>query len=144
MEVMVAKRPGTTYNEGFRFEFDEVLREADVLSIHCPLTSETEDLIGARELSMMKETAILVNTARGKIVNEDALYSAIVNKEIWGAALDVLSEEPPRSGSKLIGLDRVLVTPHIAWAARESREKLIQGIAKNVEEFKNGALKSLE
>ncbi len=143
MEIMVAKRPKVSYNEKWRYEFDDVLKQADVISIHCPLTAETENLIDSREFALMKKTALLINTARGKIVNEDALYNAIKNKKIWGSALDVLSEEPPRNGNKLIGLDRVLITPHIAWAAKESREKLISGICDNIEKFLEGTLISL-
>jgi glycerate dehydrogenase len=86
----------------------------------------------------MKPTAILINAARGGIVDEEALYQALVKKQIRAAALDVLVKEPPREGSKLFELDNIIITPHVAWATRESRQRLIEGVAENIRRYKAG------
>jgi D-3-phosphoglycerate dehydrogenase len=111
------------YGRGTR-HLDEVLRSADYLSIHAPLTSETRGMIGERELRLMKPTAYLINTARGAIVNEAALMRALREGWIAGAALDVLAVEPPDPASPLLALDNVIVTPHVAFASAASIEDL--------------------
>ncbi|MBU1178712.1 D-2-hydroxyacid dehydrogenase [Patescibacteria group bacterium] len=138
VKVITTSRSETKYNEGFRVELPELLAQSDVITIHTPLTPETENLIGASELEMMKPEAILINAARGGIVNEDDLYQALKQKKIKAAALDVMAEEPPRQGSKLFELDNIIITPHIAWATRESRQRLIEGVAENIRKFKAG------
>ncbi|ROR34294.1 2-hydroxyacid dehydrogenase [Inmirania thermothiophila] len=126
MEVLVAQRPGGAPQPG-RLPLERLLPEVDVLSIHCPLTEETRGLIGERELRAMRPDAILVNTARGGIVDEEALARALREGWIGGAAVDVLTREPPREGNPLLAPDipNLILTPHVAWASRESRQRLV-------------------
>ncbi len=146
MRVLIALRPGQTEappappGEPVRVTLDELLRVADVITLHCPLTPATTGLIGARELAMMKSDALLINTARGALVDIDALATALRDERIGGAAVDVLPEEPPVSGSPLFARDlpNLIVTPHIAWAAREARQRAVDELAANVEDFLRG------
>jgi glycerate dehydrogenase len=119
---------------------DDLLTQVDVLSLHCPLTEETRGLIGARELALMQPHALLINTARGAIVDESALAHALREGRIGGAGIDVLSEEPPIRGNPLLALDlpNLIVTPHIAWASRESRQRLIDEVALNIRAYLHG------
>jgi D-3-phosphoglycerate dehydrogenase len=110
----------------------DLLAESDAVSIHAPLTSATEGLIGPDELARMKETAFLLNTARGGIVDEDALADAIRVGEIAGAGLDVLAAEPPDDDSPLLDLDEVILTPHAAYNSAESVVELREKAARNV------------
>jgi glycerate dehydrogenase len=139
MTTLVANRPGGGREAG-RVDLDELLARADVVSLHCPLTPATQGMIGARELALMKSDAILVNTARGALVDVDALASALRQRRIGGAAIDVLESEPPVAGSPLFAADlpNLIVTPHTAWAARESRQRCLDEIAANVEDFLRG------
>jgi glycerate dehydrogenase len=139
MEVILAQRPGGPEREG-RMPLDELLRRSDVVSLHCPLTEQTRDLIGAQELALMKPDALLINTARGGIVDEAALAKALQEERIGGAGVDVLAEEPPATDNPLLGLDlpNLIVTPHIAWASRESRQRLLDEIAANIRAFHSG------
>lgn len=139
MEPRIAERRGQPLRPG-RMELDEVLNTADVISLHCPLAAETRNLIGARELGLMRPDAILINTARGGIVDEMALLHALQNGRIGAAALDVLHEEPPRHGSALLEteLPNLLVTPHIAWASIGARQRLIEEIAENIRAWLDG------
>lgn len=139
MEVAVAARPGGAPASD-RLPLEEVLRAADVLSLHCPLTPQTRGLIGAHALSLMKPDALLINTARGGIVDEAALADALRAGRLGGAGIDVLSEEPPRHGNALLAPDipRLIVTPHIAWASRESRQRMIDELTRNLEAFLSG------
>jgi glycerate dehydrogenase len=104
------------------------------------LADNTRNLIGAREFAMMKADAILINTARGGIVDEVALVDALRTRRIGGAGVDVLTEEPPRSGNPLLdpGVPNLLVTPHIAWASRESRQRLVDELAVNIQAYSTG------
>ncbi len=111
--------------------FDKVLREADYISLHATLSEETRHMIGAAQLQTMKPTAYLINTARGALVDEEALYTALINKQISGAALDVYNDEPPK-GSPLLQLENVVVTPHIGAHTRESIERVGVMAAENV------------
>ena len=149
MRILVAERPGTpagreadtgTSIGPVRTSLDEVLRAADVLSLHCPLTPATRGLIGRRELALMKPDALLVNTARGALVDLDALVDALKGGDLGGAAIDVLPEEPPVSGSPLFapGIPNLIVTPHIAWAAFEARQRAVDELALHVEDFQRG------
>lgn len=119
----------------------DLLPEVDVLSIHCPLTSQTRDLITKKELSCLKAGAILLNVSRGGIVNELDLCAALRRSEI-AAGIDVLSEEPPCSEAPLLQykntLPNLLITPHTAWASREAKQRLIEGLANNIESYING------
>lgn len=144
MEVMLAQRPGTEPTRG-REPLDRVLAVADVVSLHCPLTEETRDLIGARELTLMKSDALLINTARGGIVDEAALASALRDGRLGGAGIDVLAQEPPGAESPLLAADipNLVVTPHIAWASRSSRQRLLDGVAGNIEAWLRGEPRNL-
>jgi glyoxylate reductase len=111
---------------------DELLREADYVSLHVPLNDSTHHMIGERELSMMKETAYLINTSRGPVVDEDALYRALRDGAIAGAGMDVFEKEPVDRDSPLLGLENVVVTPHIASASVETRTKMAVTAATNL------------
>jgi glycerate dehydrogenase len=119
-----------------------VLKEADFFTIHVPLTPHTRDLIGKRELEQMKRSAFLINVARGGIVNEEALAQALLHKVIAGAAVDVLSQEPPPENHPLLNpaISNLLITPHVAWASLEARDKIIQITRENIERFLNRAV----
>ena len=119
-------------------ELDEVFRVSDVISLHCPLTPRTENIIDAERLAMMKKTAFLVNTSRGPLVDEQALAEALNNETIAGAGLDVLSEEPPAENTALLKAKNCCITPHIAWATRAARERLLQVAVDNVASFLAG------
>jgi len=140
MQVLFAQRPGTSKTEEGRLPLDELLQTVDVLSLHCPLNERTAGLIGTRELSLMKNSALLINTARGGLVDSAALVNAIDSGQIAGAAIDVLSEEPPINGDPLLAADnpRLYVTPHIAWATREARQNSLEQLANNVDAFLRG------
>lgn len=114
---------------------DDVFRSSDVVTLHCPLTESTADMVCERTLALMKPTGILINTGRGGLVNEDALADALRGHRIMAAALDVLKEEPPRHGSPLIELTNCYITPHIAWATIEARKRLMQVALDNVRAF---------
>ena len=136
MKVLLAERRGAgTVREG-RTAFDDVIRNSDVISLHCPLTPETENLISERELSMMKKNSYLINVARGGVVDEQALYRALKEHRITGAATDVLSEEPPKDNILLSGLDNLIVTPHIAWGSYNARSEIIRQMAEHIAEQK--------
>ncbi|GIQ68883.1 D-2-hydroxyacid dehydrogenase [Xylanibacillus composti] len=117
---------------------DELLRTSDVVSLHCPLTEETAGMMHRGNLAKMKNHALLINTARGKLVIEADLAAALREGVIAGAALDVLESEPPKSGSPLFGLDNCIITPHIAWASREARTRLLHTAVENVSRFMKG------
>lgn len=124
---------------------DQVLAEADVVSLHAPLTASTRNLIGARELALMKPTAILINTGRGGLVDEIALRDALVDGRIAGAGFDVLTTEPPREGNPLLELDlpNFILTPHTAWASREAMQALADQLIDNIEAFVAGNPRNL-
>jgi len=118
---------------------DEVLEKSDVISLHCPLTEETRHLINAESLARMKRSALLINTARGPLVDESALAAALNDGTLAGAAVDVVSSEPPPETNPLLQAKNCLITPHLAWASREARTRLIAAAAENVKAFINGA-----
>lgn len=117
---------------------EEVFKESDVLSLHCPLTAETNELINANRLAKMKRNAYLINTGRGGLINEADLAEALQNGRIAGAGLDVLSSEPPAADNPLLRAPHCIITPHIAWASFEARERLIGLIADNIIAFSKG------
>ena len=124
---------------GVKFvDLDTLLSESDIVTLHVPLTPETEHMIGARELAKMKPTAILINTARGKVVDEDALIEALRDKKIAGAGLDVFEREPLAMNSPLLEMDNVLLTPHIAFLSEESLDECTYMSIENVEMFIKG------
>jgi len=138
MKVLLGARPGQeagTVGGHPRIPLDDLLRQADVLSIHCLLTDETRHMIGTRELKMMKKDALLINTSRGGLVDEQALADALRNGVIAGAGFDVLTEEPPRNGNPLLSDDipNLIVTPHSAWASREARQRIVNITADNLQ-----------
>lgn len=143
MRVLIAERRGQPPRDG-RVPFEEVLAESDVLSLHSPLTPETRGLVGAAEFARMKPDAILINTARGAIVDNDALAAALKEGRLGGAGIDVLPSEPPPLDDPLLALDlpNLIVTPHIAWAAREARQRAIDEIALNIAAFRKGEMRN--
>jgi glycerate dehydrogenase len=145
MRTLISEHKGATTIRARRTPFAELLRQSDVVSLHCPLTAETRSLIGAKELGMMKPSALLVNTARGGLVDEAALVEALKSGVIAGAAFDVLSAEPPRQGSPLLELDvpNLIVTPHVAWASNEAMQTLADQLIENLEAFVSGKPKNL-
>ena len=142
MRVIVSARPGTERAEvpKGRVHFDDVIEQSDVLSLHCPLTPATRNMIGAPQLKRMKPDAILINTARGGLIDSEALVAALKAGEIAGAGIDVLVHEPPRKGDPLLAPDvpNLIVTPHIAWAARESRQRALDQVTENIADFLGG------
>ncbi len=118
--------------------YEQLFREADVLSLHCPLTEETKHLVNAERLQLMKPTAILINTGRGPLVDEVALAAALNEGRIMAAGVDVLQEEPPRKGSPLIGARNCYITPHIAWATQAARARLLDIALENIKAFLRG------
>lgn len=140
MGVLIAQRPGGPDGQRGRLPLEELLPRVDVLSLHCPLADNTRDLIGEPELALMRTDALLINTARGGIVDEGALARALRDGRIGGAGIDVLSEEPPVTGNPLLAPDlpNLILTPHIAWASRESRQRLLDEIAENIRAFLAG------
>ena len=127
---------------------DQVLGEADVVSLHAPLTVATRNLIGAREIGLMKRSAILINTSRGGLVDERALRDALIEGRIAGAGFDVLTAEPPKDGNPLLephllGLPNFILTPHTAWASREAMQALADQLIDNIEAFVAGRLRNL-
>jgi glycerate dehydrogenase len=148
LEVLLAARPGVTGAiPKDRISLDQLLREADIVSLHCPLTPETRHLIDAQTLSLMKPTAFLINTARGALVDEAALISALRNKQIAAAALDVITKEPPPADHAIIlaakEFANLIVTPHTAWSAREARERLLDEVEENIAAFLQGKPRNL-
>ncbi|NIA06780.1 MAG: D-2-hydroxyacid dehydrogenase [Actinobacteria bacterium] len=117
---------------------DEVFKQADYLTIHCPLTPQTEGLINRERLSMMKPTAVLINTARGPIVNEPDLAQALTDGVIAGAGLDVLSVEPPSPDNPLLKAPNAVITPHVSWGSFEARSRLMKEVTENLRAFLNG------
>ena len=142
LEVLIAARPGTPAAEvpQGRVILDELLPAVDILSLHCPLTAATHRLIGAPQLARMKPDALLINTARGALIDPEALIEALRAGAIGGAGIDVLEQEPPPAGHPLLANDipNLIVTPHIAWAAREARQRAVQQMAENIEDFLAG------
>jgi len=118
--------------------YEQLFREADVLSLHCPLTEETKHLVNAERLQLMKPTAILINTGRGPLVDEVALAAALNEGRIMAAGVDVLQEEPPRKGSPLIKARNCYITPHIAWATKAARARLLNIALDNIKAFMAG------
>ena len=139
MRVMIAERRGREPRAG-RESFDEVLREADVISLHCPLTADTENLISTTELDTLKNDAVLINTARGGIIDEAALAEALKAGVIGGAAVDTLSQEPPPADHPLLdtAIPNLLITPHNAWASRTARQAALDQLVKVIHAFKSG------
>ena len=137
--VFVEHKHAETVRDGY-VSFDEAVRTADALSLHCPLTPETANMIGEAELQQMKPGAILINCGRGGLVDEAALVAALKYGQIGGAGFDVLTQEPPRDGNPLLKarLPNLIVTPHIAWASQEAANRLFDILVDNINRFVAG------
>ena len=121
-----------------KIPLEQVLRTSDVVSLHCPLTPDTKDLIRAETLAWMKPTALLINTSRGPLVRDQDLADALNQGRLAGAALDVLSVEPPPADNPLLAAQNCLITPHLAWAATTARARLLEVAVANVKSFLAG------
>jgi glycerate dehydrogenase len=119
-------------------ELDELLKQSDFVSLHCPLTESTEGLINSDSISKMKDSAFLINTSRGGLIVEEDLKNALNNNKLAGAAVDVVSSEPIKADNPLLNAENCIITPHIAWASKEARARLMQTTADNIEAFLEG------
>jgi glycerate dehydrogenase len=145
MRVLISEHKNAeTIRDGCT-SFADVLRQSDVISLHCPLTAETENMIGRAEFKTMKRNALLINTARGALVEDAALIEALQEGLIAGAGVDVLREEPPVNGSPLLELNmpNFIVTPHVAWASNEAVQALADQVIDNIEAFVDGRPRNL-
>lgn len=138
-KILVAQLPNRPEVQG-RMALNELLSQVDFLSLHCPLTDETRDLIAEAELAKMKPSAFLINCARGGIVNEAALKAALINKTIAGAATDVLSVEPPVAGNLLLddNVPNLIITPHSAWGSVDARQRIVTQMIENLLAYQQG------
>lgn len=124
--------------EGVSFvSTDELFKKSDVISLHCPLTDQTKHMINKTSLALMKKSAILINTGRGPLVDEDALALALNESRIFGAGLDVLSQEPPQANNPLLSAKNCVITPHNAWASKAARQRLMNMAIENLKAFLN-------
>ena len=145
MRVLISEHKNAIQVRDGRTPFQDTLKQSDVVSLHCPLTEETRDMFGRAEFEIMKRNALLINTARGALVQDRALIEALQNGLIAGAAFDALREEPPRQGSTLLDLDlpNFIVTPHVAWASNEAMQALADQVIDNIEAFVAGNPRNL-
>ncbi|MCT8124855.1 D-2-hydroxyacid dehydrogenase [Alishewanella sp. BS5-314] len=137
MKVLIAERPSATEIRPGRLAFGAALAEADIVSLHCPLTADTRHMINKNSLAGLKTGAVLINTARGALIEPNALLDALKTGQVGAAALDVLSTEPPPASDPLLNckLPNLLITPHIGWASREARTRMVLKIADNIRGF---------
>ena len=140
MNILISERKGVSENREGRAHFEQVIAQADIISLHCPQTTETENLINTGTLSKMKPNAMLINTARGALVNSVDLLTALDNQIIAYVVLDVLEQEPPPSDHPLLKVQRnnLKITAHIAWASSEAQQRLINLLADNIAAFNQG------
>ena len=131
-------KPAEAIAPAVKMDLDELFATSDVISLHCPLTDDTSHLVNSRRLAMMKPTAIIINTGRGPLVDEEALAEALREGRIAGAGVDVLSQEPPRADNPLLSAPHIRITPHISWATKEARVRLLDVSIRNVEAFLAG------
>jgi len=145
MRVLISEHKNATAVREGRTSFAETLRESDLVTLHCPLTGDSQDMFGRAEFEMMKRHALLINTARGGLVEVQALIEALQNGAIAGAAFDALREEPPRAGNPLLELNlpNFIVTPHVAWASDEAMQALADQLIDNLEAFVRGQPRNL-
>jgi len=145
MRVVIAESFIAEHNKtSQRIPLEKLLSESDIVSLHCPFTRQTQNLISEAEFRLMKPSTILINTARGGIINEQDLLTALNKKQIAAAGLDVLEQEPPASDNPLINsnLSNLIITPHIAWASKQSRQRLLNGVIENIQAYLNGIPKN--
>ena len=138
MRVLASTNHPAPFGDVEFVEKDELLAKSDFVSLHCPLTVQTDGMVNADFLSKMKKNAVLINTSRGQVINENDLANALKNGIIAGAGLDVLSTEPPAKDNPLLGIENCFITPHIAWAGYETRERLMSVVRENLNAFMNG------
>ena len=138
MERLVQNRSAISDPEAKQVPFDTLLREADVVTMHCPLNADSEKMMNADAFSKMKKGAVFINTARGMLCDEEALRDALLSGHLLGAGVDVLCEEPMNENCPLIGIENCLITPHIAWAGLQTRRRLMGVVAENIEAFLSG------
>jgi glycerate dehydrogenase len=143
MRVVIANRRGQIPGQD-RVSLDELLAVADIVSLHCPLDDTTRGMMGSREFGMMKPDALLINTARGGLLDGHALAAALKAGRLGGAGIDVLTNEPPLDGDPLLdpGIPNLILTPHVAWAAREARQRCLDEMAANIRAFREGGRRS--
>lgn len=143
MKALICALPGREYpKDENRVDFDTLLSQSDIISLHCPLTPDTQNLISEAQLKKMKPSAVLINTSRGPVVNYDHLYQALASRTIKAAAFDVYPQEPP-SQHPIFSLSNAYITPHIAWASFEARTRLVDGIAKNIRVYLDGKIDTI-
>lgn len=143
MNILISQRPRTKEKKEGRVKFDKVLKESDFITIHAPLNENTENLFDLEAFKLMKKNSFLINTARGPIVVEEDLAKALKEGLISGAAIDVMKKEPPLDNNPLFDAPNLIITPHMAWASKESIDTLLLGVEKNISDFLSGSLKSL-
>ena len=141
MRVLLAEHKNAHHIRPGRSSFVDVLKQSDVVTLHCPLNEDTRDMFGPEEFALMKPNALLINTARGSLIQDEALVKALNSGLIAGAAVDCLREEPPQSGNPLLGLNlpNFIVTPHVAWASEEAVQALADQVIDNIEAFVAGS-----
>ncbi len=121
---------------------DELFRNSDVISLHCPLTDQTQGIINKKSIALMKKGVIIINTARGPLIIEEDLAAALEAGDVYAAAVDVLYNEPPEEDNPLLNSNKTIITPHIAWASKESRERLMKTAVENIKSYLNGEIKN--
>ena len=143
MQVLVANRRGEKPDPS-RLDLDRLLAVSDIVSLHCPLNESTRGMIGRRELALMKPGALLINTARGGLVDGHALSAALRSGRLAGAGIDVLAHEPPDAGDPLLdpSIPNLILTPHVAWAAQEARQRCLDDMAASIRDFRGGGRRS--
>ncbi|HSE21076.1 MAG TPA: D-2-hydroxyacid dehydrogenase [Pyrinomonadaceae bacterium] len=145
MNVLIAERKNAQISREGRTAFVEVLKQSNIVTLHCPLTPETENLIASDELNLMRSDSILINTARGALIDDQALLRALLTKRIAGAGIDVLRQEPPRDKNPLVEarLSNLIITPHNAWASQQAMQTLANQLVDNLEAFVRGEPRNL-
>lgn len=139
MKILLYSRTEKAAPQGCSWvNLETLFRESDVVSLHCPLNEQTHHLVDERLLSLMKPTALLINTARGGVVDSAALARVLNENRLLGAGIDVMEQEPPRADDPLLTAKNCMITPHIAWASREARIRLVEAVAENLRAFQNG------
>ena len=143
MKPLICALPGRDYpKDQHRTPFEDILQQSDIITLHCPLTPQTQNLISAPQLQKMKPSAILVNTSRGPVVNLDDLDNALATNQIRAAVIDVMPQEPPKA-HPIFSRKNAYITPHIAWASLEARTRLVAGIANNIKVYLDGGIEEI-
>jgi glycerate dehydrogenase len=144
--VLFAEYKGSSGMGPLYTPFDEVMRTSDIITLHCPLTTSTQNMISQREFAMMERRPLLINTARGGLVDEEALVTALDKGQISGAGFDVVTQEPPPADHplmKIAGRPNFILTPHVAWASQEAIQSLADQLVDNIEAFWSGDPRNL-